>query len=261
MTKIETIGALILGGAIAFASCQKGVDFFYDSGSYLQFTIADSTKPPLTLGDTTKSYSFYYESDLTVRDTLFYDVFAVGGSANVDRNFLLSQTNKQEAHSAKPDIHYLSFDAPEMQKAYVLKAGELKAKVPVIVLRDPDLKTDTKLLRFEIVASSDFKVGEPNKSWRKLEITDRLVIPMYWANNYSNFRTTWLGEYSLKKHEFMIQATGQRWDQDFLVLLLTDTSLLKYWIDTVKIALRKYNNEHTGAPLTDPLTGRAVTFP
>ncbi|MCY1560359.1 hypothetical protein D9M68_974870 [compost metagenome] len=58
----------------------------------------------------------------------------------------------------------------------------------------------------------------------------------------------------------MINSTGQKWDQDFMVGLPSDYAYLQYWTGALKIALVNYNNAHPGNPLRDE-NGELVLFP
>jgi hypothetical protein len=58
----------------------------------------------------------------------------------------------------------------------------------------------------------------------------------------------------------MIQSTGQRWDQTFMVGMQSDLALFQYWTSTLKINLIDYNRKNPGNPLIDE-NGELVLFP
>jgi hypothetical protein len=58
----------------------------------------------------------------------------------------------------------------------------------------------------------------------------------------------------------MIESTGQKWDQDFIVTIFTDMAFLNYWKGDLKAMLIDYNKAHPGSPLTDEF-GEIVLFP
>src|SRR5690606_5427125 len=114
--------------------------------------------------------------------------------------------------------HYVAFTDSKASKHYVIKADSMHARVPVILLRDLSLKSSAVLLKFKVVENEQFKTGEASKLWRKIEFTDQLSRPLAWSASASTY---YYGEYSLVKHQFMVESTGQRWDQDFMVGLPT----------------------------------------
>ena len=103
----------------------------------------------------------------------------------------------------------------------------------------------------KVAANSDFQLGEVNNLWRKIIFTDRLSKPANWG---------FVGDYSVVKHQFMIETTGQKWDQDFFLEILPEYGLLQFWVGTLKTNLINYNNAHPGNPLRDE-NGDLVIFP
>ncbi|MNU02280.1 hypothetical protein D3C72_2459400 [compost metagenome] len=62
------------------------------------------------------------------------------------------------------------------------------------------------------------------------------------------------------KHGFLINSSGEKWDNDFINNLYAVGGLLSYYQLTMKTALINYNNAHSGAPLVDEF-GEVVVFP
>src|SRR5690606_13927682 len=110
---------------------------------------------------------------------------------------------------------------------------------------------------FRVAANEHFLTGEPTNLWRKVEFTDRLSQPASWDAWMTQYR---LGNYSTVKHQFMIQETGQLWDQDFIASLMSDLALLGYWTSVIKVALIDYNNQNPNNLLTDEF-GELVVVP
>jgi len=125
------------------------------------------------------------------------------------------------------------------------------------MLRNPALKTTTVILKFEVIENENFKPGEISTLWRKVIFTDRLSQPTAWTASMGQY---YYGAYSTTKHAFMIQVSGQRWDQDFMTVVSADQGLLKYYTSSFKHALADYNNAHPGNPMKDE-NGLVIVFP
>jgi|SRR2546428_8247258 len=251
MKKIKYfVAALAL---ISLASCKKNDYFLYNDGARLEFgpDVSLIYKPAFSLADTLKPYTFFYENPDVKQDTVFFDIYAIGGPSSTDRSFSLEQVQVPGANNAVAGTHFVAFNDPAVRTNYVIKAGQIHGLVPVIVLRDPTLKNSNVTLKFNIVANENFKLGEISNSWRKVDLTDRLSKPAAWTANY--------GIYSVVKHQFMIQSTGQRWDQTFMLNVNADISLTNYYLGTLRTALANYNNAHPGNVLTDEF-GNQVIF-
>lgn len=244
---------------LAMVSCKKDQYYLYNDIARIQFG-PDPTRiytPSYNLADTLKPYTFYYEDAAIKEDTVFFDIYAIGGTTKNDRSFMLQQVQMPNIMNAVPGTHYVPFTDARASKHYVIKAGTVHTRVPVIVLRDPSLKTNTPVLKFNVVDNENFRIGEANNVWRKMLITDRLSQPAAWNASFTQY---YFGKYSVVKHKFMIDTTGEKWDQDFINLVYTDSGLLSYYIAVVKTALIDYNQSHPGNPLRDE-NGELVVIP
>jgi hypothetical protein len=239
------------------ASCKKDQYYLYNDIARIQFgpDIKLIYNTNSALADTLKPFTFYYDGPEVTQDTVFFDIYAIGGVSKTDRVFTLEQEQLPNANNAIPGKHYVAFSDPKVSKLYVIKAGTVHTKVPVIVLRDPSLKTTTPVLKLNVVADATFQLGERKTLWRKIEMTDRLSRPSAWTDSYSTY---YYGAYSTVKHAFMINATGQKWDQVFMSELAID--LQGYYLSVIKTALIDYNNAHPGDPLKDEKE-QLVIFP
>lgn len=200
--------------------------------------------------DTTKSYSFYFEEEDVTVDTLYFDLYTLGRVTDYDRPYRLIQVQEPGIDNAVAGTHYQAFDDAKSQDLYVVKAGQSHIRVPLVFLRDPSLKEKPYLLSIRLQPNEHFDLGPTTNIWRKATVVDRLLRPTAWTNSY------W-GVYSLTKHQFMIDATGQKWDQEMMENLAYDETT--YYRAVLKQALAEYNNEHN-TPLTDE-DGNEVIFP
>ncbi|WP_316793212.1 DUF4843 domain-containing protein [Pedobacter frigoris] len=244
---------------LAIASCKKDQYYLYDDVARIQFGPEPSRiyTTSYNLADTLKPYTFFYEDASVTQDTVFFDIYAIGGVSKTDRTFTLAQEQVTSATNAIPGTQYVAFNDPKATKNFVIKAGTAHTRVPIVLLRDASLKTSTPVLKFKVIADGNFQVGEINNLWRKIEFTDRLSQPAAWNASAVQF---YYGKYSVTKHQFMIDQTGEKWDQDFMAPLPSDYALLQYWTGMLKITLINYNNAHPGNPLRDE-TGELVVFP
>ncbi|MEV4886537.1 DUF4843 domain-containing protein [Chitinophaga ginsengisegetis] len=255
MKQILTVALL----TALLAACKKDQYYLYNDIARLQFGPAPERiyTTSFEMADTVKPYTFYYEPATTTQDTVFFDIYAIGGVSGNDRPFILEQVTLNGEENAVPGTHYKAFSDPSLKEVYVIKAGEVHASVPVILLRDASLKTKNVKLQIQVKANDQFQPGEIRKLWRRVNFTDMLSQPAAW--NASAVQYYW-GKYSQVKHSFMINQTGEKWDEEFLTYVNTDYALLTFWRLKLRTLLTDYNNAHPGEPLTDE-TGETVVFP
>lgn len=242
-----------------FSACRQDQYYLFNDEARLQFGPDPSRiyQTSYNLADTLKPYTFYYEGEEVLQDTVFFDIYAIGGTTPSDRSFTLEQEILPSVENAVPNQHYKAFDNPEVSRHYVIKANQVHAAVPIVVLRNPSLKETTVSLKLKIIADDNFLEGERSNLWRKVVLTDRLSQPAAWNASAVQY---YYGKYSVTKHAFMIEATGEKWDQEFMSGLTSDYALLQYWIGVLKIALVNYNNANPDTPLTDEFE-ELVVFP
>jgi hypothetical protein len=209
-----------------------------------------------TMADTLKSFTFVYTDNETILDTVYFDLYSIGKPADTDRPFRIEQMEPDQLNNAVPGIHYLAFDDPQLSTHYMIKAGEVHTRVPVVTLRDPSLKESGVMLEFRLVANEHFETGDPKLIWRKLFITDRLTRPVAWSDSMLHF---W-GPYSEVKHLFMVQQTGERWDHEMIQRINNSYPQLLFWTSLLKQLLIEYNLANPDNPLTDEF-GQLVFFP
>lgn len=251
---------LIVMAVITVASCKKDQYSLFNDTASIQFGPDPSHVylASYNLADTLKPFTFYYEVPGVTEDTVFFDIYAIGGVSKTDRSFTLKQEQIADVSNAVAGTDYVPFTDQRVSKFYTIKAGTVHTTVPVIVLRDPGLKTNTVVLKLNVVANENFQLGEQSNLWRKVQITDKLSQPAAWnARSLQYF----FGKYSTVMHAFIIQATGQKWDDAFIIAVTgSDYALLQYYIGVVKTALIDYNKNHPGSPLTDE-NGELVVIP
>ncbi|UKJ08565.1 DUF4843 domain-containing protein [Solitalea lacus] len=258
--KIKSIKSLLAVTLVssALVSCQKD-QFQFTDVARVQFGPVQSLfyDRNAKLADTTKSYTFIYAGNKT-SDTVYFDLYATGGVSAQDRNFTLKQVDVAGANNAVADQHFRAFDNELLKKKYVVKAGQVHTMVPVVLLRDPSLKTMEVVLKFEVQENENFKLGETANLWRKVNFSDRLSVTPVWSKTtMKNYVGTW----SYVKHKFMIDHTGQPWSEAWINdLIANDYNQLLTWIAVAKTAWVDYNNANPLNKLKDE-NGVLIVFP
>lgn len=248
------IGIMLLG-----ISCKKDQYYLFNDTARIQFGPEPGRiyTTSFNFADTVKRHTFFYDEPSVTQDTVYFDIYAIGGISGKDRAFKLQQEQLPGVDNAVAGVHYKDFNSNELLALYTIKAGAVHARVPVIFLRSAELKNKTVELKFNVVSNEHFGTGEKNLLWRKAIVTDRLSQPSSWDARYTQF---YLGKYSTVKHAFMIEKTGQKWDAEFLTYLLSAFAELGYWVNECKTALINYNNANPGNHLKDEF-GEFVQFP
>ena len=239
--------------------------------------------------DTTEiTYTFIYTAPSVERDTVYIPVNTIGGITDKDRPVKLEQlteydytyvrdpvTNQitdtiatERPFKAVPGKHYVPFDDPSIASLMVVKANQPTASLPVILLRDPSLKENTWRLRVQLAANSEFEIGETRFTQRAIVFSDRLERFYSWrfdngvAPAWGNF-----GNYSIRKHQFMIDVLGVQIDENWYQAILQAQATNHYKL-LMKDALAAYNSDPANiasgkAPMreTDSPTSPLITFP
>ncbi len=199
----KTIYLALLAVIALLSACEQDLPVYSDTTGRLYFKNTYRS-------DTLTSYSFAYHGDVT-SDTVWLTLQNLGFIANHDRAFELQQvmTGKDDAVAGK---HYVSFDDAEYKKLLVIKADSTTARIPVVMLRDASLKTNTMTLKFTIKENADFKSGFKSEMYHYIQITDRLSKP----NNWGALCNHYFGTYGPVRHQFMIKVTGDKWDEEYI---------------------------------------------
>jgi hypothetical protein len=169
--------------------------------------------------------NFVYMDESIVRDTVWFKIVAKASIPPADyhvkirayKNEISYLTNLKEA---EPGIHYVPFDSKEMEDFLILKKGHLYDSIPVILLRDPSLKEEGRRLTLRITDSEDLKASDrladddQSHTFVVVYMADCFLEPANWK--YSSLG---LGKYGPVKHQFMVEQSGERWDNNFISTL------------------------------------------
>ncbi|MBR1400046.1 MAG: DUF4843 domain-containing protein [Prevotella sp.] len=235
------VPAWLLFLAAMTTSCEKDLPLYETDTCWLNFYYADVANTQ-RFDDKLRrsSYSFVYAGEGITRDTLWFEVETMGFLSDHDRAISLHQVDST-ANDAVAGKHYVAFNDPSLASYYVMPAGKSRTKIPVVLLNDESLKDISVVLKFAISENENFKVGYDYFSSRVIEFTSRLSMPDNWMKGYpipgmesyypmyANYITYFFGNYGPVKHQFLIDQTGERWDDDYIEGLMTgDDAYLAY---------------------------------
>ncbi len=216
-----------------YTGCEKELPVYDSPDDALNFEMQINS----TTGDIEeRNYSFVYEGDDVTRDTLWLRANTQGFLRDYDRHFTLEQIPAgTDRPDAQPSRHYVAFDDPSLQQAYVVPAGQNTVLFPIVLLRDASLADSDVSLYFRLKENDHFKQGLPEQRVVMLAISDRLSRPASWSDYYFNL-------YGPVKHRFMIDHTGMRWDEPFIQELLAgDTGYIRYLMMLLARELKEEN--------------------
>lgn len=238
---------MALVGMMFLASCEKDLPVYSDGTNRLNFYYDISSTSFFKSEMARSSYSFVYGSETAVDDTLWFEVETMGFVADYDRPIALEQVEVADASNAVADKHYQAFSTPSLQKLYVIPAGKTRTRIPVVLLRDASLKSENVTLKFAIKANEYFANGYEPYRERVIEFTDQLSEPSYWNKAYGDYGSTiamYFGTYGVVKHQFLIEQTGKKWDDEYIDSLMTgDSGYLSYLYDKMNQKLADVNAE------------------
>lgn len=225
---------LLAGLCLALLAACKDDDYsMYDTPddrlNFLYYT-SDSTvlqSESVTDQMRLRSFSFKLESDAdATRDTVWLEAATLGFVTAEARPFVLEQIQVEGVKNAEPGVHYVAFDAPEVQPLYQVAANQNKVRIPVIVLRDdPDLQDTVVVLKLTFKDNGIFRTGFEGLDTRTIQIADFVTQPASWYKKYNanpdygyegHGFDNLVGAYGKLKHEKMIEWTGKPWDSDYI---------------------------------------------
>ncbi len=250
----------ILLSFFSLTACQKSKELLYTDIARIQFGPDPAKIPNVSqaTADTLKTQTFVYLPSFIFTDTVFFDIYTMGRLSDRDRPFKIKQVQVKNAKNAIAGKHYKAFDNPEIAALYVIKAGTVHTRVPIVLVRDVSLRDEAYVLKFEVEENDCFRLGQADLLWRKVIFSDLMMRPSIWNEMYSNL---YFGTYSEVKHQFMVDVTEQRWDQEFITKILMDTEQLHYWLGMLKSALIEENRGKEVKDHKRDEFGHLIVFP
>lgn len=200
---------------ISIAGCGKEEEYLFKDVARVQFLASGDKEPEDVV------YSFVWLGKDKIRDTVYLPLRILGGPSEIDRQLKVVQVEEYDIkyeydnkgyvvdstvspieNKAIPGVHYVAFDDPETKTLMKVRANHVIDSLPVILLRDASLAERKVRLRIKLESSDDFQLGERKCLLRTVVFSDKLEKPEAW-----NWTTkSYLGEYSVPKHELMIRV-------------------------------------------------------
>ena len=277
INKAVSLAACVLGLGLLASGCKKGELLRYTAADRIQF-----------VDNKDLSATFVYEDAAVTKDTVYLAVHTIGDLRGYDRPVSLQQIKEYQVDYTRDPVtgavldstvterpftavagkHYVSFDDPGLQPLMVVKAGEVEANIPVVLLRDASLKENSYRLRVELAANSDFQLGETGVRQKTVVFSDHLERFASWLqDSYVYPAFTNFGAYSTGKHQFMIDVLQTNIDESWYQAAAAAGALNNYKV-LLKEALAAFNQDPANiqsgkAPLraTEDPSSAVVSFP
>lgn len=233
----------VLWMVCALAGCKENVALEYENDPRLYFYNS-------TLGQRDSiAHTFFVLKEDQIRDTVWLDIRTMGYPEKADRPIGLVQSNIGNPDAAVSGKHFIAFDNAEIKPHMVIPAGEVMAKIPIIMLHDPSLDTSIVRMELAIVENQCFKPGIDVWTQFVVTTTAAAVKPTNWDSRWKSYFGVW-GSVKMK---FIIEYVGF---SDF-ENPPTDASFLTYLQNKAKQKLLEYNLTH---PDLEEADGTPVTF-
>lgn len=246
---------LSISVALGCLACEESLPRYNTDWIGVQFVLDNSSLNPNEY-----AYSFIGQDETVTQDTVWFTVRPLGLVPDHSCRIKLEQYEGTEwrfeygtdggvvdsvlrviPRQAEPGVHYVPFDDERMAPWLTLEPGEMEARIPVIVLRDETLSDTTYTLFFRIADSEDLYAGVEELCSVELRIADCLSRPSAWDDWF--FAGTW----SATRHEFMIEVTGEPWDDEFIGTLTLDDK--NYYLYVFNRELKRVNAERAAQGL------------
>lgn len=172
------------------------------------------------------------------KDTVWIQVNLLGTPVDYDRQFAIAENGDNTAIAG---THYEAF-----KNSYILKAGEMTTRVPIVIYNSDDIKTKLVHLSFSLVPTKDLGLGLQGRTDFYIDITSFLNKPSYWDEPWDMYEGTewegyyvicaadYWGPYSRVKHELCLELLGKDFPDNLLTLLSDE-----YWT-----AARSYMSQY-----------------
>lgn len=223
MKKMKTMKyAMLLGLLAVFAACSEEEPGAWSGQARLNF-VQNGTTPTAVAADTIVLFTFVFQPETVTKDTVWVEVKTMGDVYDYPRPLKIKQ-EPSFRKDAVAGVHYVGFDTPGMKERYVIPAGEVTAKLPVVLLRD-QLGEEYFYLRIVFEANDYFLSGYDHLSHRTIRVSNLLSKPENWNATVVG---SLFGTYSQEKHQFMLDVTGLAIDEDYIQAIL-DTKDPSYY--------------------------------
>ena len=232
---------------------------------------------------TDEVYTFAYFTDDKQVDTLNIGIMSVGEVVDFSRTVKFEQILKEWKYVYSEDDPQKIVDSSYVDMEYPAVAGKHfeildcvnneatllanhnQLNLRVVVKRDDsNLKKNAYVLKLHLLPSSDFGTASIDYLTKRIVISDKLERPTQWKdNNY--YCSRFIGPWSEVKHRFMINVTGEKWDNDCIKRYIKGgfeyAAIRDFYLKKIKKELEKYNADPKNNPPLRDENGFEVVFP
>lgn len=191
-----------------FAACEEDLKPYNEETCWVYFDLIGSA-------DTLQSRTFVYAGGDATTDTVWIPLKTIGKVKNYDRPVSILQMQTNELN-AVPGTHFVNFSDPSLSARYVIPAGKSTVELPIVLKRDASLKTDKVLIEFTLRANDYFMPGFVGPQSVQIWVTDQMDRPSYWPVASDATLNTKIAPYDPVLHRFLIDATGNKWDDEYI---------------------------------------------
>lgn len=215
------IYTMILLGTL-FAACEEDLKPYNEETCWVYFDLIGSA-------DTLQSRTFVYAGENAETDTVWIPVKTIGKVMDYDRPITLLQVLANDSN-AVAGTHFVKFDDPSLSAQHVIPAGKTTVNLPIVLKRDASLKTDKVSVQFSLQANDYFMPGFVGPQSVQIWVTDQLDRPSFWPTASDATLNKKIAPYDPVLHQFLIDATGNKWDDEYIASLgLTKGFLNTSW--------------------------------
>jgi hypothetical protein len=172
------------------AGCREEKVQVYDGDNYIQFVkhaTVDSTIIPF----------LFSPGKMEVDSPLIVKIVGRGHAAETPYSINIDT----ELTTAVEGTHFI------LPGRTAFKAGALRDTLAIKFLRTTDMKMNSFRLVLRLEATDDFVLGEPRCHYYTFVVHDQVSRPVWWEE-WGIVESYYLGEYSDRKFEYFIEATG-----------------------------------------------------
>lgn len=208
MKQVLKYSWMMIGLAFLLQACESSMPVFTESECEILF---DSASVPV-------KKTFVYDEPGTETGIVYIPVRAVGFVKDYDRPFVVRQVDAKDVVNAVPGTHFQVFG----EQQFVMPAGKSKTYIPITIINDASLGNEQFVLCLELGTNKYFKASIEEDLHKNIEITNLLTKPESWADWY-------FGTYGPVKHQFLIDISGEKWDDEFCRKVNSNYNLVLFW--------------------------------
>lgn len=225
----------LLGLLQGMSSCDQHDAELYENDPRVYF-YRGSYEGGNTLQQDSIKHSFFLLPMGQDRDTVWVDVRTMGMPVeDKARPVKIVQTNAGQPDGAVVGTHYVAFDDPAIAEMMAVQPGQVQVMIPVILLRDPSLKTRKVRIEMEVAGNEYFNPGIDKARKFMIQTTTMAEMPASWSSSW----TYYFGKWGTQKMWFVVNYLGfSEFDQ------VPDAGYRDYLKLKARQELMKYNQEH-----------------